>query len=420
MVWGRDLAAGLRELALKAASLGLERGSRLVVTLASAPILGEVAFGRLVYASTVTAVLALTADLGLGAWSTRALARNPSAARDIVAVGLRLRGLAVLPYFAAVLAVAWLGPGGEARVAVLVLGVAAALHSGAEHFGAVFRGSGRFADETRLNLTRAGLTLAAGASGLALVGSLSALCVALLIASAGAFLHGLAMVLRMHPPPSTGGRAPRTFDAMRAALRESVPIWLAGVLSLLYFKVDTFFLHSLSGDAELGAYGAAYKLFEGAMLLPAVVLAVAFPRLSRLHGDASRQRGLERRVGLGLLGAGVVTGGVYYFARSLLIGLLFGAGFARAEASLRVLALGVPLVYVNFALTHFLIARDRERVNTWLALMMLVVTLVLDAALIPRFAGPGAAWATIVAEIALTSCCFAALLPRRARAPLTT
>jgi Na+-driven multidrug efflux pump len=100
---------------------------------------------------------------------------------------------------------------------------------------------------------------------------------------------------------------------------------------------------------------------------------------------------------------------VCFFGAAGLVGLVFGPAFERAVPSLRVLALGQPLLYLNYGLTHFLVARDRERTMLWLALMMLVLTVGLDLALIPRMSGPGAAWATTLSEAALTLGCLAAL-----------
>ena len=397
----------LKNLALKAASLGLERGCRLVVTVVAAPVLGEAAFGRFVFATTVTAVLALAADLGLGIWTTRALARGGADRPSIVRLGLTLRGFAAVPYGVVVAAVAVLAEGAETRVAVALLGVAAACNAFADHVGAILRGTERFADEARQNAARAALIAALGLGALAFGRSLASLCLAMAAASVGGLAYGLYGVLRVYPR-AVAATIDRTLA--RVALREATPIWVAGLLSLLYFKVDTLFVRSLSGDAELGAYGAAYKLFEGAMLLPAVVLAVAFPRLVRAHADqVSAARSLERRIALTLLGIGLAVGAVFLLARGPLIETVFGATFRRSEDSLRVLAFGVPLVYVNFGLTHFLVARGRERVNTALAFMMLVAVVALDLTLIPSGSGPGAALATVLAEVLLGVGCLIAL-----------
>jgi O-antigen/teichoic acid export membrane protein len=230
------------------------------------------------------------------------------------------------------------------------------------------------------------------------------LCTGLAIAAAAGCAYALVAIVRLHPL-----RAPATRDLdwtlARVALGQSVPIWIGGMLSLLYFKIDTLFVRALAGDAELGAYAAAYKFFEGAHLVPAVVLAVAFPQLARAHTDPERRRTLERTLAACLLGLGIGIGAACYALSSSLVAWVFGPGFHRADASLRILALGVPLLYLNFGLTHYLVARDRERVTTWLALMMLALTVALDVVLIPRRKGPGAALATVLAEVALSACC---------------
>jgi O-antigen/teichoic acid export membrane protein len=399
----------LRDLSLKAVSLGLERGCRFVVVVACARALGEATFGRFVFASTVTNLLAFGTDLGLGLWTTRALAREGADADRIVRVGLALRSVAAVPYGLAVAAIASLAAEGEARTAVVLLGVAALASAYVDHFGAVLRGHERFADEARLNTSRALLTTAAGLVLLGVGRSLAGLCAGLAAASVGSFSYGLSTMVRLHPRALRSAGVTIDRALARTSLEQSLPLWFAGLLSLLYFRVDTLFLHSMAGDAELGAYGAAYKLFEGSMIAPSVVLAVAFPRLARAHGDSRTQRRIERRLVSALLAMGLVVAAAC-LAYGAPIVRVFGRDFGRAIDSLRVLALGLPLLYLNYGLTHFLVARDRGRVTTWLALMMLGLNVGLDVALIPIYRGPGAAWATVLSEVALTAGCVAALL----------
>ncbi len=411
---GSELRDAFRNLSLKGASLGLERGCRLLVGVAAARVLGQATFGRFVFASTVTALLALGTDLGLGVWTTRALARSRGDGDRVVRVGLALRGLASLPYGLAIAGIAWVGVRGEERLAIALLGVAALVNAFVDHVGAVLRGYERFPDEARLNASRAFLTAVAGLVALTAGRSLAALCAALAAAGLGALLYGLSKLFRLHPlrtESMPGARADRAMA--RSALAQSLPIWVAGLVSMLYFKVDTLFLRSMSGDAELGAYGAAFKLFEGAMIVPAILLAVAFPKLARAHTDDPPAQGrLERHLSVVLLVLGLVAGGTCFFGATPLIHLIFGATFGRAVDSVRVLALGLPLLYVNFGMTHFLVARDLGRVTLWLALMMLALNVGLDLALIPGKSGPGAAWATVLSEAALTAGCIVRLRMR--------
>jgi PST family polysaccharide transporter len=418
MALGRDLRVALRNLSLKGASLGLERVCRLLVAFASARVLGQATFGRFVFASTVTALLALGSDLGLGVWTTRALARSRGEGDRIVRVGLALRSFASLPYGLAVAGVAWLLFRGEDRVAVALLGVAALVNAFVDHFGAILRGYELFREEARLNAARALLIGAAGLVALTVGRSLASLCAGFAAAGLGTFVYGLSVLLRLHPLRAQSLRTNVGSDRAlaRVALEQSLPLWFAGLVSLLYFKVDNLFLRSFSGNAELGAYAAAFKFFEGAMIVPAVLLAVAFPRLARAHtDDRLAQRRLERQLGLVLLALGLFAGATCLLGAAPLVRVGCGAGFGRAVASLRVLALGLPLLYVNFGMTHFLVARDLGRVTLWFALMMLALNVALDLALIPGKSGPGAAWATVLSEAALTACCMVRLRMERPR-----
>ena len=71
------------------------------------------------------------------------------------------------------------------------------------------------------------------------------------------------------------------------------------------------------------------------------------------------------------------------------------------------------MLYVNFGLTHFLIARDLGQRNMVFAAMMLVLNVALNLVAIPRLGSPGAAWATVLTEAALTVCCLVALAPQK-------
>ncbi len=408
---GRELRDAIANLSLKTLSLGLERVCRLVVVLASAPVLGQAAFGRFVFASALTSLLALGTDIGLGVWTTRALARDRGDGDAIVLLGASVRALAAIPYAVVVGGIAILAVKGETRAAVALLGVAALANAFVDHVSAILRGYERFAEEAALNGCRALATAMAGLVALVAGRSLVSLCAALVAASLAGCLYGLATLLRFHPLSGLVKRTTRARarELAGVALSQSWPIWIAGLLSLLYFKVDTFFLRFLAGDAELGAYGAAFKLFEGCMILPSIVLSIAFPKLARAHTDARAQRRLERLLAVSLIGLGVAVGAVGFLGARPLVSLLFGAGFGRAVASMRILALGLPLLYLNFGLTHFLLARDLGRATTWLAAMMLAANVALDAALIPRGSGPGAAWATVLSEVALTAASLAVL-----------
>jgi PST family polysaccharide transporter len=392
-------------LLAKTISLPLEKGCRLALMVLAVRLLGAAGFGRFQFALTATTVLALGTDLGLGIWTTRALARSRARAAAVVGTTLGLRSLGAVAYVLATAAAAWAVGPGETRGALLLLGVAALASAYADHFAAVLRGYEQLDDEAWLNVGRAALGAGGGLVGFAAGRSLLALAAGVAAGTVAGCAYGAWMLrhrYRLLPAPFDRALA-------RQAAREALPLGIASLLSLLYFKGDVLLLWLLTSDAELGAYGAAYKFFEGSMILPSILLAAAFPPLARAHGDRQRQDRWERAILGPLLGMGTLVGAVLYFARGPLVAVAFGPALGRATASLRVLALGVPLLFVNFGLTHFLIARDLGRRNLLFGLLMLFVNVGLNLIAIPRLAGPGAAWATTLTELFLTICCLGAL-----------
>lgn len=213
---------------------------------------------------------------------------------------------------------------------------------------------------------------------------------------------------------AASGKPPaRDWGLARSAVTEALPLWIATVLSLVYFKGDTILLRFFAGDAAVGSYSAAYKIFEATMVLPAIILAATFPALVRSGSKAARAAvggarqhlRAELRLAGALLALGTLVAGAIFALSGFVISLMFGPAFGNAVTSLRVLCLAVPLLFLNFGLTHFLIARDLERRNMVFALAMVACNIPLNVALIPRLGGPGAAWATFATEVALTLCC---------------
>jgi O-antigen/teichoic acid export membrane protein len=399
----------------KGASVPIEKGARLALMVVAAPALGAAAFGCYQFAATLTTLLVLCTEMGLGVWTTRALARGRSRAAVLVGTALRMRGLAVLPVLAALaVVVAVLGPG-DARVAIAWLAPIALGNAVVDYAATVFRGFERFQDEAALNVSRALLTMGAGLGALSLRHTIGALGAGVLAGTAVSAAAAFALFARRYHllGPGAGGRFDRA--VAREALAQGIPLWLVTLISLLYFRGDVLLMRLFAGDAEIGAYSAAYKIFEGAAILPGVILAGAFPPLARAHADPARQRRWERLLVACLVALGAAVGAALYAGDARIVALVYGPGYLRAVPSLRILALAVPLLFLNGALTTILIARNLERRNLLFAILMLAVNTVANLILIPRLGGPGAAWATLLTEGALTGCCLLVLRARRFR-----
>jgi O-antigen/teichoic acid export membrane protein len=385
----------------------VEKGAQILLAAIAAHFLGAAGFGRYAFASNLAVLLAFGSDLGLTTWTTRALARSPETSPPVLGTGLRLRLAASAVVMLALGVVALFMADGTLALAVLALGVAALTRGLCDHARAVFRAHERLGDEGKLNVAVGALGMSGGIAGLlAGAGSIVSLSLGVMVGTLAGAVYGFVLLGRNYGPwagPADGVLA-------RRMLREAAPFWLAGGFTLMYSRADVLVLKALSADAEVGAYRAAAQVMEGAKQLPMLLMTATFPQLARAFQE-SRQAlvRVERSLAGLLLLAGLVVGGTLAAASDPIVWLMFGSGFERAIPALRVLAVALPIQFVNCGLLHFFIARDRGVLNMAFAAAMVVVSATANALLDARLGATGAAISTVVMESSLLVCCLYAL-----------
>jgi O-antigen/teichoic acid export membrane protein len=402
-------------MAVKGASLAAEKGAQFLLVLAAAPILGAVAFGQFSFALSLSSMFAFATDLGLTIWMTRALARDPARGPALLGTGLRLRLWAAGPVVLALGAVALAIREPPLRMAVLALGIAALARAFLDHARAVFRAHERLGDEAMVNTTTAVLGTLGGvgflfAAGQGREAGLPALAVGVMVGSLAGAGFGFSLLGRRYGSARSFWACPADYALGRRMLKEALPFWLAGIFSLVYARADVVLLRSLASDAEVGVYRAAGHLVEVTKQLPIVFLTALFPQLARSFAEARpRLARLERLVALALLAAGLVVGGLLALLAGPIVRFLFGPEFTGAVPALRLLAIAIPLLFVNSGLLHFFVARDRGTLNLLFAGAMVVVNLTANLLLDRRFGATGAAAAMVATEAVLSACCLYAL-----------
>lgn len=412
MVGWRPMSTASRAAALvgyKAASEIAGRALVFAALILAARVLPTHTFGLLSLATTLGWLASTAGDFGLQLHLGREVSRQPASAGTVFWPLFRLRlvlggaALAAVTVLCGVFAPSdWL--------ACALVAAAPVLASVGEfiHYG--FRGVDRSDLESSLLLGQRVSALALVAAGLAIEPSLLAVGVALSVSAIGAVAAALFLAGRVLPH-RRGVTSPRPGLTTQTWLRDVAPIGLGLLLSVVYFRIDVFLLEIWAGLDVVALYSAVFRLVDAVRLLPAAVLAVALPRLfgARDPRFASRLAG-----GLGL--AGVVVAAIGIPAAPSIVALTYGSRYAEAVPMLRVLLLSLPLLALNFSLTHQLIGWNGQRAYAWSCGLALVVNLALNVWLIPWLGGVGAAWATVGTEIALTAACLAALQrPQTAR-----
>lgn len=189
----------------------------------------------------------------------------------------------------------------------------------------------------------------------------------------------------------------------RSVLGQTLPFGLRGqagnLLQFFNYRLDAFIVNFYLGAAGVGIYSVAVALAELLWHLPNAASFVIFPKAS-----ASTSQEMNRftprvfRLVLGVTFVGALV--IALVGRPLII-LIFSNTFSASYPPLLALLPGVVLLGGGKVLTSEIAGRGYPEYNSINSGLGLVLTVILDLALIPRYGVLGAAIASSVAYSAI-------------------
>ena len=381
------------------------KGSTFVITVLVARRLSQDVFGVFSIASTFGWLLAVVADFGIQLHLARTVARNPEDSTRVLRRWLIVRLWTAAS--AIVVAAATLRVWGSNGLPVLLFVIVYACNGLIELVYYFFRGISRSDIESALTIWHRAMLLGCVGAVLLWMPSLTALAAGMLLPAVATLVVSLRIAARLgwEAPAAAPSAAPiNTKTAGVEFRREILPIGLGIVLSALYFRIDIFLVEWWRGTQAVALYNAVFRLIEALRLFPAAVLAVTLPLLVR----AGNWRPLAR-VSLAVTVFAAAVSAALWIVAPLLIPTLYGAEYAAAIPTFRILTLSFPLLSLNYALTHQLIAWSGERWYAATCGAALLVNIGLNTQLVPALSIDGAAWATLGTEVFLTAACIVGL-----------
>ena len=180
-------------------------------------------------------------------------------------------------------------------------------------------------------------------------------------------------------------------------LRESFPLILAGFAIYAYSKIDQIMLGSLlENKSQLGFYSVAVKLAEIFDFLPIIVASSILPKLSQLKEqgkDYMRKMQIYFDVMLFLW---LIVALPVSLLSSFIVTRLYGEFYAPAGNILSVYVWGQFSSNLGIARTTFLTIENKLHYSLYLSLLGVLLNIVLNCFLIPKFQAMGATIATII------------------------
>jgi O-antigen/teichoic acid export membrane protein len=187
-------------------------------------------------------------------------------------------------------------------------------------------------------------------------------------------------------------------------LKIAAPVGAGMLVIQGYVQLPPVILSWFVDYAQVGYYSAANAVIAPFMLLPVAVGMALLPALAQSTSQAERQgRNQHLRFMLGALIVGGCLSVVVSAAAPFLVNFLFGPGFEPAHPIVPLLALMLPLVFINTYLTNFLIVRDRQQWMLAAALINGAMTALGCVVFITVMGIRGAAVGTLFGEICATA-----------------
>lgn len=374
----------------------IRMGVGLLVGVWVARYLGPEQFGLYSYALSFTALFGTFATLGLDGIVVRNIVRDPSFKDEILGTAfvLKLLGGALTLVFA-VLTVSLLRP--HENLIRWLVGIIAA--------GTIFQAFDVidfwFQSQVQSRYTVYAKNIAFLL--IAIVKIVLILMKAPLVAFAWAGLAeivvgamGLIIAYRINRHYIKVGRG--SVSCAKGLLKDSWPLILSGIVSMIYLRIDQVMLGEMVGNEEVGIYSAAVRLAEAWYFIPMAIFSSVFPGVveSWSISETLFYERLQKLYNLMALMAYVIAVPVTFTA-GWVIKILFGVAYSGAGLMLAVLIWAGLFVNLGVARSSFLTTMNWTGVHFITVFLGCLINVILNYLLIPPYGGMGAVIASCIA-----------------------
>lgn len=190
------------------------------------------------------------------------------------------------------------------------------------------------------------------------------------------------------------------FKLWRYLFKEALPVALSSVFWIIYYQTDIVMLSLMKGDAEVGLYSAAYKLYEPLTLIPSAFAISLLPIMSASFKSSKDTLIKSYRLGFRYLQITTlpIAVGITLLAHKI-ISLIYGAEFASSATVLQILVWGLAFTSANVVITNLLVSIGKQNLTTLSTLLCAIANVILNFILIPILSYNGASIATVVTKV---------------------
>lgn len=185
-------------------------------------------------------------------------------------------------------------------------------------------------------------------------------------------------------------------------IKMALPLGLVFIVNNIYFKIDTLMLFYYKGAVDVGIYTVAYRVLETTLFAGSYLSSSLKPLLSRsvINDKPRAERAISQSVTFLLFMSLILAIICFTFPKEIIL-FLSDKDFISGKNALIILGLAGVFIYLSGLFGEVMIALDLRKTLLKISAFILIFNVLLNIYLIPRYSFIGAAWATLICEIAL-------------------
>ena len=182
--------------------------------------------------------------------------------------------------------------------------------------------------------------------------------------------------------------------------KEAFSFGLAVCFITIFYWIDSVMLHVIKGDSVVGWYNAAYRLVLVLLLIPSSFTSATYPAMSVLfQSKKDTLRVFFERSFKYLLIIGIPLGvGVLLLAKRFIV-LFYTQDYLNSVIALQILVWSSVLIFISQPIGNLFNCLNRQVIITYITGCCVVLNILLNLILIPKYSLVGASVATVATEL---------------------
>jgi len=357
--------------------------------------LGADNIGIYTFAISLTTIMSVFIDFGLSPVLIRESSKFKEKANEYLNnTNTAKLILSVLSYIAVAIIVNLLHKSALTQIMVYIAGLIMILDSFTLSFWAIFRAYQNLKYEAISIVLNQILIVIIGLIGVLLKFPLYILVIALLFGSTFSFLYSFSLLkIKLN----FKFKFQYQKNLLKTLFKIALPFALAGIFTRVYSYIDQVLLSTLIGDRALGFYSIAYKATYALQFVPAAFAAAIFPAMSHYYVNARErlQSIFEKSMYFLIIFSIPIAFGTTSLADKIIL-KLYTAEYEPSILTIQIFIFAVLPIFLSYPVGSLLNSCDKQTVNTINMGITMILNVILNLFLIPKFQQAGAAIATLI------------------------